>query len=50
VGWLNLRVAIGLLVIIWAAGATFFSLGGMIHFLLVVAFIVLIIDRVGRLP
>jgi hypothetical protein len=50
VGWLNLRVTIGLLVIAWAAGATFFPLGGMIHFLLIVAFIVFIIDRVGRLP
>jgi hypothetical protein len=50
VGWLDLRVAVGLLVVVWAAGAAFFPLGGMIHFLLVVAFIVFIIDRVGRLP
>jgi hypothetical protein len=37
VGWLNLPVTVGLLVIVWAAGAAFFPLGGMIHFLLIMA-------------
>lgn len=49
-GRLNLPTTVGLLLIVWVAGSAFFPLGGMIHFLLIVALIVFIIDRVGRLP
>ena len=42
------RGAIVLLLVVWALGAAFFPLHGMIHFLLIAALIVTIIDRVGR--
>ncbi|MFN2382829.1 MAG: lmo0937 family membrane protein [Gemmatimonadota bacterium] len=32
----------------WALGAAFLPLGGMIHFLLIAALILLILDRLGR--
>lgn len=40
-------VLLGILTV-WALGAVFLRLGGTIHFLLVVALIVAIVDRVGR--
>ena len=49
-GRLSLPVTVVALLIVWGAGAAFFPLGGMIHFLLIVALIVFIIDRIGRLP
>lgn len=45
---MSARAAIVLILAVWALGAAFFPLNGMIHFLLVVALIVAIIDRVGR--
>jgi hypothetical protein len=47
-GSMSLRVAVLMVLVVWAAGAVFFALHGMIHFLLVVALILLIVDRVGR--
>jgi hypothetical protein len=41
------RFLLGLLAV-WLLGIFFFPMRGMIHFLLVVALIVLIVDRVGR--
>ncbi|MGH7550514.1 MAG: DUF5670 family protein [Gemmatimonadota bacterium] len=47
-GSLSLKAALLFVVVVWAAGAIFFPLHGMIHFLLVVALIMVIVDRVGR--
>ena len=44
----NERVALAALLGGWALGATFFSLGGMIHFLLIAALIVFLVGRFGR--
>jgi hypothetical protein len=45
---MSLRAALLLVVVVWLAGALFFPLHGMIHFLLVVALIMVIVDRAGR--
>ena len=42
------RFALVALLAVWAAGAAFFPLGGMIHFLLIVAIIVFLAGRFGR--
>lgn len=41
------RFLIGLLAV-WVLGFLLYSMHGMIHFLLIVALIVFIVDRVGR--
>jgi hypothetical protein len=41
------RFLVGLLAV-WALGFALFPMHGLIHFLLIVAIIVLIVDRVGR--
>lgn len=33
---------------VWALGAVFWPLGGMIHFLLIAAIILFLLDRLGR--
>jgi hypothetical protein len=48
VGTVSARAAIVLILIVWALGAAFLPLHGMIHFLLIAALIVAIVDRVGR--
>ncbi len=45
---MSARAAIVLLLAVWALGAAFLPLGGMIHFLLIAAMVVAIVDRVGR--
>ncbi|MGH7563208.1 MAG: lmo0937 family membrane protein [Gemmatimonadota bacterium] len=47
-GSLSLRAALLLVLVVWLAGALFLPLHGMIHFLLAVALIMAIVDRVGR--
>ena len=47
---MSLRWALVLVLGVWAAGAVLFPLHGMIHFLLIVALITVIVDRVGRNP
>ena len=47
-GALSLRAAVLLILALWAAGAAFFPLNGMIHVLLVLVLILLIVDRAGR--
>lgn len=47
---LDVRLAVVLILAVWAFGAAFLPLGGMIHFLLIAALIVGIVDRVGREP
>lgn len=42
------RIALAALLGAWAVGAAFFPLGGMIHFLLIVAIIVFLAGRFGR--
>lgn len=42
------RIAIAVLVAAWVLGAVFLPLGGMIHFLLVLALIVFLVGRLGR--
>jgi hypothetical protein len=42
------RIALVALVAAWALGAAFLPLGGMIHFLLVLALIVFLVGRLGR--
>ncbi len=42
------RIALVALLAAWAAGAAFFPLGGMIHFLLIAAIIVFLAGRFGR--
>jgi len=42
------RTAIAVTLALWALGAAFLPLGGMIHFLLIAALIVAIVDGVGR--
>lgn len=49
-GRLTLRAALVGVLVIWVAGTLLFPLGGMIHFLLIAALIVWIVDRVGRTP
>jgi len=41
-------LAIVAILAVWALGAAFLPLHGMIHVLLVLALIVLLVDRVGR--
>jgi hypothetical protein len=48
VGALSLRTAVLLVLALWAAGAVFFPMNGMIHVLLVLVLILLIVDRAGR--
>ncbi len=45
---MSLPAALLLVLVVWLAGALLFPLHGMIHFLLVVALIMVIVDRVGR--
>ena len=45
---MTLRAALLLVLAVWLAGALFFPLHGMIHFLLVVGLIMVIVDRAGR--
>lgn len=47
-GPLSLRGALFLVLVVWVVGAALLPLRGMIHFLLVVALILVIVDRVGR--
>lgn len=42
------RIALAALLAAWALGAAFLPLGGMIHFLLIVALIVFLVGRLGR--
>ena len=42
------RVALAALIAGWTLGAAFLPLGGMIHFLLVLALIVFLVGRLGR--
>lgn len=42
------RIALAALLGVWAVGAAFFPLGGMIHFLLITAIIVFLAGRFGR--
>ena len=42
------RFALAALLALWAVGAAFFPLGGMIHFLLIAAIIVFLAGRFGR--
>lgn len=42
------RMALAALIAAWALGAAFLPLGGMIHFLLVLALIVFLVGRLGR--
>lgn len=42
------RIALAALLAVWAVGAAFFPLGGMIHFLLIAAIIVFLAGRFGR--
>lgn len=43
-----MRGALVAILVAWALGAVFLPLGGMIHFLLIAALVVAIVDRVGR--
>lgn len=45
---MSLRAALLLVLVVWAVGALFSPLHGMIHFLLVIALILVIVDRAGR--
>lgn len=47
-GALSLRTAVLLVLALWAAGAAFLPMNGMIHVLLVLVLILLIVDRAGR--
>lgn len=47
-GALSLRTGVLLVLALWAAGAAFFPMNGMIHVLLVLVLILLIVDRAGR--
>lgn len=47
-GVVSERMALAALLAAWAFGAAFFPLGGMIHFLLIVAIIVFLAGRFGR--
>ena len=42
------RMGLAALLAVWAVGAAFFPLGGMIHFLLIAAIIVFLAGRFGR--
>lgn len=42
------RIALAALLAVWAIGAAFFPVGGMIHFLLIAAIIVFLAGRFGR--
>ena len=42
------RIGLAVLLAVWAVGAAFFPLGGMIHFLLIAAIIVFLAGRFGR--
>ncbi len=42
------RTLLAALLSLWAIGAAFFPLGGMIHFLLIAAIIVFLAGRFGR--
>jgi hypothetical protein len=42
------RIALAGLLAAWGLGATFFPLGGMIHFLLIAAIVVFLVGRFGR--
>lgn len=42
-----IRVSLALLAV-WALGAAFLPLGGLIHFLLIAAIILFLLDRLGR--
>lgn len=44
---MSLRTALLVVLGVWLAGTLFFPLHGMIHFLLVVALIMVIVDRAG---
>ena len=45
---MSVRYAIAAILALWAVGAMWFPLGGVIHFLLIAALIVAIIARFGR--
>jgi hypothetical protein len=49
-GVVSERLALAALLGLWAVGAAFFPLGGMIHFLLIAAIIVFLAGRFGRQP
>ena len=46
----SLRAAVLVVLALWAAGAAFFPMNGMIHVLLVLVIVLLIVDRAGRQP
>jgi hypothetical protein len=48
VGVVSERIALAGILAVWALGAAFFPLGGMIHFLLIVEIIVFLAGRFGR--
>lgn len=45
---MSVRWALIVLLALWALGAAFFPLGGLIHVLLVAAAILALLDRIGR--
>jgi hypothetical protein len=45
---MSLRGGILAILALWAAGAVFFPMNGMIHVLLVLILVLLIVDRAGR--
>ena len=45
---MSVRLALAALLGLWAVGAAFLPLGGMIHFLLIAAIIVFLAGRFGR--
>lgn len=47
-GRLSARAAIVAILAVWALGWWLLPVGGMIHFLLIVALVVWIVDRVGH--
>lgn len=47
-GPLSLRGAVLLVLALWAAGAAFFPMNGMIHVLLVLVLVLIVVDRAGR--
>ena len=47
-GPLSLGGAVLLVLALWAAGAAFFPMNGMVHVLLVLVLVLLVVDRAGR--
>ena len=47
-GAMSLRGGVLVILALWAMGAAFFPMNGMIHVLLVLVLVLLIVDRAGR--